>query len=132
MMGKYSQMIILVIVCLLPAACFRHQSDGTGVKQERADRKAALTGASDDSGKASQPETTKGQPRGTGAVTYDLPGYSFLVPDEWEVVPPERFLDVPDRWEPLVPTQFSHVLYMASAKQNHQKARFCVNDRLRP
>jgi hypothetical protein len=124
-LNKYSQTSILLLVCLLLAACFRHQSDAPDVKEERGGRKAEVTGSVNGSGKASQPETAKGQSSATEARNYErLQGYTFLVPDKWDVVPPEHFHDMPDTWE-IVPLPPVRALYVAFKDQNRRKARLC-------
>jgi hypothetical protein len=109
MMNRYSQTIILLLLCFLLAACFRHQSEATGVRSERGDRKA---------------ESANEEPQNSGGQYQSLREYTFLVPDNWELVPFNHILDIPERWEIMTIPTTSFIDYMVFGDQNHRKARF--------
>jgi hypothetical protein len=107
LMNRYSLTIILVSLCLLLAGCSRHPS-------EVAETKIA------------HPEEGRPKLAGTGSESvagrYEhLQGYTFLVPDKWEVVTDGHFLKTHNVWE-IFP--YGDNFYMVYGDQDHQKARF--------
>jgi hypothetical protein len=125
MMNRYSQTITLLLLCFLPAACFRHESESTGVRAERGDKKAELRNSDNGSSKSTQPETANAQPQSIGGQYQRRQEYTFLVPDKWELVSSEHILDIPDRWEIIPVLSLSFIDYMVYGDQTHKKARFC-------
>jgi hypothetical protein len=123
MMNKHSQAITVLLVCLLLAACFRHQNESMKVTEGGADSKPGLRNTTSESSKLGQEGSAAQRGVRTGDRYERMQGYTFLVPDKWEVVPPEHFRDVPNRWE-AVP--YMDILYMVYGDQkNHTKVRFC-------
>ena len=123
-MNNYSKSIILLLFCLLMAACFRHQGKITAATGE-SNSKVESRSPGDAVGTAVQPVPTNEPPGETPDKVEHLQGYTFRVPDHWEVVHPDHFLDVPDRWE-IAPLPSIHYLYLVYKGQNQMKARFCV------
>jgi hypothetical protein len=94
------------------------------VKEGGADSKPGLRDTTSESSKPGQEGSAAEPGVRTGDRYERMQAYTFLVPDKWEVVPPEHFHDLPDTWE-IVPLPPVRALYIVLKGQNRRKARLC-------